>query len=407
MKKRVAFFILDVQGLKGGNGAERFFADLYNIYKAQEDPKFDLFFITDSIENYKEISKFDQKDKNVIILRYARKWFNNKHANKPTIVRKPLRMFILIAAFTELFFKLVRNKINLIHLCLYIKFDYPFVRFIDLLPKFIRPKIVLNMVDCTVPYYYFRDEEAIIRTSAHRFHHEKLFKNVHIDAVYSWYENVKVFLEEHQLIRSKPQIKCITSRFVLNHAGNGHGEKKNLIVFAGRLTDQKRPLMFLNAIHLLSQKNIPEINGWKFRIYGRGYLESDVSNKIAEYDLSNLVELTYNKNMSEVFAESKCFVSPQDFENFPSMAMAEAMINKNAIIARNVGQTSLFVKDGINGLLIHPDSEEGLCTALEDYIINNDKYRSFGEESLKLMQTIHTPENFIVQIDDFWASVLN
>jgi len=111
--------------------------------------------------------------------------------------------------------------------------------------------------------------------------------------------------------------------------------------------------------------------------------------------------------MSEVFAESKCFVSPQDFENFPSMAMAEAMINKNAIIARNVGQTSLFVKDGINGLLIHPDSEEGLCTALEDYIINNDKYRSFGEESLKLMQTIHTPENFIVQIDDFWASVLN
>src|SRR6201991_4964754 len=230
-KKNVGFFILNVGNLSGGNGAERFFADLYKIYREQSDPSFNLYFITDAIDNYQAIGKFRQEDQNLILLHYTKKWFRNKYENKPAVIRKLLRLFILFAAYLEIVWKFSTRRVDAIHLCLYIKFDYPFIRFIDRLPKFIRPKIILNMVDCTVPYYYFRDEEDIIHTSAHRFHHEKLFNNVHVDAVYSWYENVKTFLEENKLIKSNPPVRCIRSRFVLNHATDTNKEKKNLIVF--------------------------------------------------------------------------------------------------------------------------------------------------------------------------------
>jgi glycosyltransferase involved in cell wall biosynthesis len=407
MRKNIGFFILNVENLSGGNGAERFFADLYKIYKQQANPAFNLFFITDSIENYQLIGKFTEKDPDIILLNYARKWFRNKYEGKPVVVRKTLRFLILLAAYAELLVKLVRHRIDALHLCLYVKFDYPFVRFVDRWPSFLRPKIILNVVDHLIPYYYYRDEEDIIKTSAHRFHHEQLFNNVKIDGVYTWYENVKRFFEETKVIRSNPPVRSITSRFVLNHSSLNGQPKKNHIVFAGRLNNEKKPLFFLEAIRLLVQRDIAGVSEWKFRIYGRGYLEEEVRKRIAEYGLQQQVELSYHTNMGEVFAETKCFVSTQDFENFPSMAMAEAMINKNVIIARNVGQTELFVKPGVNGILIHPDSEEGLCNALEEYIVNNRKYSSFGEESLKLMQTVHTPENFIVQIDSFWQSILN
>src|SRR5205085_11243512 len=133
---------------------------------------------------------------NLILLNFAARWHRNTYKNWPSLFRKLIRFLILIAAYTELAWKIIRNRIDVVHLCLYIKFDYPFVKLIDSLPRFVRPRIVLNMVDCTVPYYYFRDEPEYIKTSAHRFHHEKLFNNVHIDAVYSWYENVKDFLQE-------------------------------------------------------------------------------------------------------------------------------------------------------------------------------------------------------------------
>ena len=50
--------------------------------------------------------------------------------------------------------------------------------------------------------------------------------------------------------------------------------------------------------------------------------------------------------------------------------MNEAMAAGNVIIARDVGQTNLFVKDSLNGLLLKSDNPTGLADAIK-WFINN------------------------------------
>jgi glycosyltransferase involved in cell wall biosynthesis len=404
-KKNVALFILNVQDLSGGGGAERFFADFYSIYKQQEQPRFNLYFITDDLGNYKKTNKFVQPDANVIVLKWVHKWNTLQFPGKNAITRKGLRTFILLAAFAEILGVLLKYRISIIHLALYLKFDYPFIKFIDSLPGKTRPKIILNIVDCRIPYYFYRDEPEYVNTSAHRYHYQKLFDNVKLDGVYSWYENVKHFFEEKKLIRSNPPIKNISTRFVLNHALPGGTSKKNIIVFAARLSTEKNPLFFIEAVHLLRERGLPELENWHFKLYGRGHLEEAVKQRIATYGLEDQIELGFSNNMAEVFAATRCFVSAQDFENFPSLSMAEAMINKNAIIARNVGQTHFFVHDNVNGFLLKEDTPKGLADCLEAYIKVPHKHDDLGKESHRLMTEVHNPTNFIHEIDSFWDQV--
>jgi glycosyltransferase involved in cell wall biosynthesis len=111
--------------------------------------------------------------------------------------------------------------------------------------------------------------------------------------------------------------------------------------------------------------------------------------------------------MTHIFEESKCFISTQDFENFPSLAMNEAMAAGNAIISRNVGQTNLFVKHLINGVLTDSDTAEGLASAIEYYISHPQMHEGMQNESIRLTEEVHTFENFKFQIENFWDKTIH
>jgi glycosyltransferase involved in cell wall biosynthesis len=85
--------------------------------------------------------------------------------------------------------------------------------------------------------------------------------------------------------------------------------------------------------------------------------------------------------------------------------MTEAMAAGNAIIARNVGQTDLFVKENYNGLLLSPDSVTGLKLALLDVMNNSDKLENMGNQSVKLVRDTHNFQNFINQLESFWNEI--
>ena len=87
--------------------------------------------------------------------------------------------------------------------------------------------------------------------------------------------------------------------------------------------------------------------------------------------------------------------------------MAEAMASGNAIVARNVGQTELFVKNNINGLLIEPDAPSGLAEILASLMKDQERISSMGKESVKLIREVHNVPNFITQIQHFCKSLLN
>lgn len=381
--QNVAFLFTGVGNLSGGGGAERFFSDFFEEYQ-RSDPKFNLFFISDkaSLENFSSIGNL-KYSRNVLTYRII----NNRFKNR------------LEAFQIERLIK--RNNIKLIQVPLYNVHYYPILNAIDNMSPKRRPKISITITDSFIPHYYFNDDN---RGYNFRGVFEGLFNSIKVDSVISWYKLFKDFAEKNNIIKSKPQIFYITSRY----SGKQFNEatpKSNNIIFAGRLTIAKRPLMFVEAVRILDQRCKEALN-WKFIIYGKGNLEEEVKNKIKQYGLDHLMEVRHGLDLTRVFEESKCFVSTQDLENFPSLSMNEAMAAGNAVIARNVGQTELFVKDNVNGFLLKNDDEQGLADALENYILHPEIHERMSKESIRLTKEVHTFDNFKTQIESFWEKTL-
>jgi glycosyltransferase involved in cell wall biosynthesis len=368
-------------------GAERFFADFYDIYNKQEKPENKLFFIT----NHQSLDIFTNKlkklnyKKNIFLIPN----FSNRFKNKLESI-----------SFLS---KMILKRIDIVHIGSYGNQYFHLLKSIQTLPKFLRPKIVVNIVDCEIPYVL--NDPGSTKYKGYQSKYGPLFGKIQIDAIYSWYLLFKEFAESQHSIKSKPYIEAVKTRFSDTTRFFPAINKKNEIVYAARLTSQKRPLFFLEAVKILKNSFEKDIAGWSFLIYGKGPLEEEVKNYIQENKLNNIVSLCATSDLSEVFAKTKCFVSTQDYENFPSLSMCEAMAAGNTIIARNVGQTDYFVKHERNGFLLETDSSVGLAQTLYRYISNPLLHEQMQNESMRLTKEVHTSENFIKDIDQFWEKV--
>ncbi len=380
----IAIFTPGVGDLSGGGGAERFFFDFFQKYQ-NVNSKNKLYFITDknSIQNYKLLNNFKIYDR---LISY--RLFHNRYKDS--------------LEFLEIFRILVQHRIHILQIPLYNIHLYNLIKKIDSLPNIFRPKIVFNITDCRIPHYYFEGEK-----HGHNFKKtfEPLFNNVQIDAVVSWYKLFKIFALENKLIKSNPSIYCVSTRYS-GKLINPNKKKENLIVFAARFVHVKQPLFFIEAVHILKTQKF-NFKNWRFKMYGRGDLYNEIFEALKKYNLQDLISIDANLDMTSVFEKSKCFVSTQEFENFPSLSMNEAMAAGNIIISRNVGQTELFVKDGVNGLLLKSDNPAGLADAINWFINNTDKHEKMATESVRLTTQVHNFENFRKQLETFWFKILN
>ncbi|MBI2722901.1 MAG: glycosyltransferase [Bacteroidetes bacterium] len=400
----VAFLIIGIPDLSGSGGAERFFADFFEIYNDQQSPKRKLIFLTDDTSNLTKIGKFKKHVSSIFSLRVNRKnQLTDMQWRYPSL--KNAFLFLNELPLCLSIINILRKQnIKILHIPLYEDKDYYLFKLIDSFP-FFRPKLVLNIVDCRIPYYYFKNEPEYSYASAKNY--SRLFNTIKIDAVYSWYEAFKEFTSKNNIVKSQPPVTVIKSRFTSAKLISDQQllNKKNSIVFAGRLDIQKNPLFFLEAINLVA-KEIPGLRNWKVEMYGKGELEGEIIRFIKEHQLTELVSLSFTSDLTSVFADSKCYISTQEFENFPSLAMAEAMANGNMIISRNVGQTYYFVRDGVNGFLSQTDTPKGLADCIIKMLhLNNEEILRMGRAGISILKEEHNSDNFIKQTDDFWDSV--
>lgn len=386
MKKyNIALFHIGISNLSGGGGAQRFFIDFFYRYY-NGSPKHNLFFFTDK-NSYNDITlKSDYQKIRKRILKLLN--INNR--------------FKKILENIHLLYIIIVYRLDLIHICQYYhETFYDKLIFIQKLPKNIRPKIVINFIHCTFPYEYNNTGSKAFKIFHQKF--DPLFQNIKIDGIYSWYDLFKEYVEKNKIIRSNPFIYPVKYCFCNSENFFPANEKKNIIVFAAWLTAQKNPLMFIEAINLLDKSFL---EGWKVLICGQGEQEEIVKQKIKDYHLADWAELRNNvTDMAAIFNESKCFVSTQEYENFTSLSMNEAMASGNAIIARNVGQTYYYVKENSNGFLAKEDSAKGIADCLINYLKHPTLHERMQKESVRICYEVHTANNFIKEIDDFWEKI--
>ena len=223
-RNRIAFIHTNIGDKIGGGGAQRFFINIFRKYHNQTTKKNELYFFTDH-KSYDSFTSFNHDDyqfskKYFLKLRY----FNNRFKN----------------VLENIFFfqSIVRKKIGLIHICQYYHEDfYHLIKFLNKLPQFLRPKIVINFIHCNFPYEYLDKNHPNYNVFHKRF--DPLFNDLKIDGIYSWYEYFKIFAEKENLFKHPTLIHPISSYCCHSERFFPAKEKENLLVYASRLDDQK------------------------------------------------------------------------------------------------------------------------------------------------------------------------
>ncbi len=137
---------------------------------------------------------------------------------------------------------------------------------------------------------------------------------------------------------------CINTDF-FNYDKNQ--KKNNDVVFLGRFDDQKQSMRYLKQIpqiHThLKQKGII-VN--TYYLVGFGDREMEMKKELGEKKFDNIpVEILHTTNPELILRKSKVFLSLQQFNNYPSRALMEAMASGNLPIVTDVGTTKLLANE--------------------------------------------------------------
>ncbi|MGH8249051.1 MAG: glycosyltransferase family 4 protein, partial [Gammaproteobacteria bacterium] len=377
-----------VGDLSGGGGTERYFADVFERYKREPERHFDLTLITDveSLARLQAVGRRIDPAYTLVV---------------PTLGR--------ITGLLRYGFSLLRlvmdRQFDLLHVALV---NPRYLLFLWLLGHFRtakRPRIVINMVNVALAHTYGKPELCRSWPERKSYWLNRLFlRYLKLDGLYTWY---RLFRDRHgKRLPGTPLVVAASCLFVDTDRFKPAVIKHNVVVWAGRLIDVKQPLMFIDALVMLRDLSSELFANWVFRLYGAGPLEHKAHKAIADAHLGGNVTLTSSPSMHEVFAESRVFVSTHDFENFSSMSMLEAMSAGNAIIARPLGQTADWVKQGKNGLLSEEDTVESLAGALLTCLSDESRLTSFGMCSREIATREQCFDNVRRDLEAFWEAVL-
>lgn len=169
-------------------------------------------------------------------------------------------------------------------------------------------------------------------------------------------------------------------------------KKKNIIVFASRLIEEKNPLLALKAVNLC--RNELRTNQYKTLICGNGPELQSLIEYVNHNNINDLVEFKGYVNTKKIVSNACIFLSLQKNENYPSQSLLEAISSGCYIIASNVGDTSMIVRNDF-GKVIHLN-EFDLYKELLKYInfSSNEKNtiitsaRKFAEDNFDIKKSI-------------------
>ena len=180
------------------------------------------------------------------------------------------------------------------------------------------------------------------------------------------------------------------------------GERKQQVVAAGRLTEQKNFALLIRAFAKIAPK-FPE---HKLVIYGKGNLLDSLKSLANELSVGERVEFPgYVDNMPEALEKADMFVLSSDYEGMPN-ALMEAMALGLPCVSTDCGGggAKFLIQDGENGLLVPKNDVEALANAMETILTDEDLAKKLGENSRKLQEAL-APEKIYGKWEDFIAKI--
>lgn len=167
--------------------------------------------------------------------------------------------------------------------------------------------------------------------------------------------------------------------------------KKTLhIITVGRFVPQKDYETAIHAIAELKKK----CNNIAFDIVGYGEQENQIREWVKAYNIDDITYIYINPdNIAELLDNADIYLSTSLFEG-TSNSIMEAMNADLPIVATNVGDNGLLVKNEINGFLCGKREWKCIADKLEVLIKDNILCKTKGKESKFLLQKEYSVEKF-------------
>ncbi len=173
-------------------------------------------------------------------------------------------------------------------------------------------------------------------------------------------------------------------------------KKEPWVVFAGRLIEEKNPLLFLEAVPTILQ----EVPTARCFLLGEGPLRPLVEQALDRLHLRGLVETGFRADLAPVLSRASVFVSLQRLDNYPSQSLLEAMACGTATVATDVGLTWQLV-DETTGIRIKPDPEH-LAQAVISLLKDPERCDRLGQAARRRVAERHSEDRYCAYLDELY-----
>lgn len=178
-------------------------------------------------------------------------------------------------------------------------------------------------------------------------------------------------------------------------------EKEKVILFAGRLNENKNPELFIKAAVECAEEM--RNKGFCCWVCGDGPLREQMRAIVDESGCSDVIDMKGYVNMEDTTPYCKVFCSLQHTENYPSQSLLEAITSGCYCICTNPGDTGVIIREDF-GILIEENiaslSEafrRVLCFDEDDWNEIETAARSFAKEHFDVAKAVKHYENLFLE----------
>ncbi len=134
-------------------------------------------------------------------------------------------------------------------------------------------------------------------------------------------------------------------------------------VFIGRLTAQKNPILLIEAL-----SSIKDRNDWSLDIYGKGELEDTIMSLINSSGLQDKVTIKgFTSEPYAVLKEADCLIFPSIHEGMPNV-LIEAFIIGLPVIASDIIENRDIIMDGDAVIWIDPHDKDSISNGVKSFL---------------------------------------
>ena len=149
-------------------------------------------------------------------------------------------------------------------------------------------------------------------------------------------------------------------------------EEEKIVLFVGRLQEQKAPLRLLSAFKYYKSIN----SNARLIMIGEGNLKDMVINYIKENNLIGsvvLLEGMEQEKLANYYRIADAFLLTSNFEGMP-MCVLEALGSGLPVVTTDVGEVKLVVSNGFSGEIVRTFETKDIAVALDKVLSSNGQY---------------------------------